>query len=291
MSTGPSSTAVERARREFGLRLRAVRAEAGLTARALAAATGQHPTRVSKIENGVQPPRPDDVRAWCAACGATDEVAELLAALRGIETAYIETRRQSRAGMRAVLGAHTQERYERTHRFRVYEHNVVPGLFQTAEYCAAMLGFWYRFLDAPHDLDEAVAVRMERQRILYRTTTRVDCILEEQALRTWFGTAATQAGQLDRLLTVMSLPTVSIGIVPLEIERSGVASAGFWIFDDDLVALETPTAAISVDRPEEIDLYGRFFEELRSAAVYGPQARALIISATADLPPGAEPET
>ena len=56
------------------------------------------------------------------------------------------------------------------------------------------------------------------------------------------------------------------------------------MFDDDLVALETPTASITVDRPEEIDLYGRFFESLRSAAVYGPAARAIITAAVRDLP-------
>lgn len=285
MTTGPDST-VERARREFGLRLRAIRRDAGLTARALAAATGQHYTRTSKIEHGVQVPTAADVRAWCAACTAQDQLADLLTTLHAVESAYVEMRRQSRAGMKRVLGAHTVERYERTTRFRIYEHNVVPGLFQTAEYCAAMLDFWYRFLDAPHDLDAAVAVRMERQRVLYRSGRRVDCVLEEQALRTWFGTAQTQAGQLDRLLAVMSLPTVSIGIIPLMTERDAVGSAGFWMFDDALVALETPTAAITVDQAEEIALYARMFDVLRGSAVHGAAARALVLAAVDDLADG-----
>ena len=42
-------------------------------------------------------------------------------------------------------------------------------------------------------------------------------------------------------------------------ERTAVASAGFWIFDDSLVALETPTASIEVTRPQEIELYTRMF--------------------------------
>jgi hypothetical protein len=92
---------------------------------------------------------------------------------------------------------------------------VIPGLFQTPDYCAAMLSFWSRFLDAPNDLEEAVAVRMERQRILYQRGKRFAVILEEQALRTWFGDADTQANQLDRLLTVMALPTVALGVIPL----------------------------------------------------------------------------
>ena len=50
-----------------------------------------------------------------------------------------------------------------------------------------MLSFWIRFLDVPDDLDAAVAARMERQRVLYQAGKRFAVVLEEQALRTWFG--------------------------------------------------------------------------------------------------------
>ena len=108
-------------------------------------------------------------------------------------------------------------------------------------------------------------------------------LCQEQALRTWFGTAEIQAGQLGRLLEVMSLPAVSLGIIPMMAERTAVASAGFWIFDNSLVALETPTASIEVTRPQEIELYARMFEHLKVPALYGPAARALIIKALGEL--------
>jgi transcriptional regulator with XRE-family HTH domain len=260
----------------LGVRLREIRKDAGLTGRALAAATGQHFTRVSKIEHGVQPPTDKDIRDWCRACGADDQVADLIASLRAVESAYLEFRRQARAGMKRVLGAHTVALYEQTTLFRIYEHNVIPGLFQTADYSAAMLSFWIDFLETPSDLEEAVATRMERQRVIYQRGKRFAVVLEEQALRTWFGDAGTQAGQLDRLLAVMSLPNMSVGIIPLMRERAGVPSAGFWMFDNALVALETPTASIEVTRPNEIELYGRMFEHLQTAAVYGRDARALV---------------
>jgi transcriptional regulator with XRE-family HTH domain len=275
VTTNPSSAA-RHGQEALGVRLRELRKEAGLTGRALAALTGQHYTRVSKIEHGVQPPTDSDIRAWCRACNAEEQAPDLIATLRAVESAYLEFRRQSRAGMKRVLGAHTVALYEQTSVFRIYEHNVIPGLFQTADYSAAMLSFWIDFLETPNDLDEAVAVRMERQRVLYQRGKRFVAVLEEQALRTWFGDAATQAGQLDRLLAVMSLPNVSVGIVPLMTGRPAVASAGFWVFDNSLVALETPTASIEVTRPHEIELYGRMFERLQVAAVYGKAARALI---------------
>jgi hypothetical protein len=124
---------------------------------------------------------------------------------------------------------------------------------------------------------------MERQRVLYQAGKRFAVILEEQALRTWFGSAEVQAGQLGRLLEVMSIPTVSLGIIPMMTERGAVPSAGFWIFDDSLVALETPTASIEVTRPQEIELYARMFEHLKGAAAYGAAARALIIRALGEL--------
>jgi transcriptional regulator with XRE-family HTH domain len=282
VSTNPYSAA-RQAQEALGVRLRELRKDAGLTGRALAAATGQHFTRVSKIEHGVQPPTDSDIRAWCHACDTEDQIADLVATLRAVESAYLEFRRQSRAGMKRVLGPHTVWLYEQTSFFRIYEHNVIPGLFQIADYSAAMLSFWIDFLETPNDLSEAVAARMERQRVIYQRGKRFAVVLEEQALRTWFGDAATQAGQLDRLLAVMSLPNVSVGIVPMMVERAGVPSAGFWIFDNSLVALETPTASIEVTRPNEIELYGRMFERLQTSAVYGRDARAIIMRTLAEL--------
>jgi transcriptional regulator with XRE-family HTH domain len=282
VSTPPSSSAKD-AQRALGARLREIRKDAGLSGRALAAATGQHFTRVSKIEHGTQPPTDEDIRAWCRACGADELVPDLIATSRAVESAYLEFRRQGRAGMKRVVGAHTLPLYERTARFRIYEHNVIPGLFQTPAYCAAMLSFWIGFLETPQDMDAAVASRMERQKVIFDAGKRFTVVLEEQALRTWFGTAEVQAAQLGRLLEMMSVPTVSLGIIPLMRERTAVASAGFWIFDDSLAALETPTASIEVTRPQEVELYARMFEHLRGAAAFGAAARALIIRALSEL--------
>jgi transcriptional regulator with XRE-family HTH domain len=267
----------------LGARLREIRKDACLSGRALAAATGQHYTRVSKIETGVQPPSDQDIRDWCRACAAEPQIPDLIATARTVESAYLEFRRQARAGMRRVLGAHTISRYQRTSMFRIYEHNAIPGLFQTASYSTAMLSFWIRFLEVPNDIEAAVTARMERQRVLSQSGKQFVVVLEEQALRTWFGTAEVQEQQLARLLDVMSMPAVSLGIIPMMTERTAVASAGFWIFDSSLVALETPTASVEVTRPQEIELYARMFEHLKATATYGPAARALITKTLGEL--------
>ncbi|MEU4712022.1 hypothetical protein AB0G00_36930 [Nocardia salmonicida] len=78
------------------------------------------------------------------------------------------------------------------------------------------------------------------------------------------------------MLEVMALPQVSLGVIALMRERGGVGSAGFWIFDDDLVALETPTASIQVSQPAEIGLYARICEELKrsTATAVSPVTRS-----------------
>ncbi|MGC4936476.1 helix-turn-helix domain-containing protein [Kribbella sp. DT2] len=281
MSTSPNSAA-RKVQEALGLRLRDLRKDAGLTGRELAAATGWHFTRISKLEHGVQPPTDRDIRTWCEVCGAEDQATDLIAQARAIESMYVEFRRRSRSGVKHLMLAF-QDAYDHAEQFRIYEHNVIPGLFQTADYIRAMLNFWMGFLDAENDIDEAIAARLERQQIVYESRRRFAVVLEENALRTWFGTAETMAGQLDRLLTVMTLPNVALGIVPTMIERQAVGSAGFWMFDDKLVTLETTTASIEVSQQQEIALYTRMFDLLRQSAVYGRDARAIIINVQNEL--------
>ena len=66
----------------------------------LADATGQHFTRISRIENGIQPHTDRNIRDWCTACGAEDQIPDLIATARVVESAYLDWARQSRAGLK-----------------------------------------------------------------------------------------------------------------------------------------------------------------------------------------------
>ncbi len=280
MTTDPTSTGA-RARRELGARLRQIRKAAGLTGKVVAAATGQHVTRVSRIENGGQPPTEQQIRDWCTACDALDQLPDLLATARSVESAYLEWHRQSRAGMRRLGGLHSVATYRRTTTFRVHEPIVLPGIFQTEAYYRRVLAFWYPFLDAPDDADATVALRLERTAAALVPTKRIAVVLGEQALRTRRGTPDEHADQLAHLLALMRLPFVSVDVIPADVQRHAVATIGFWIFDNNAVALETPTAAIKVTRPQEIGRYLAMFDHLRAEAVRGEQARAMVTSTLA----------
>jgi transcriptional regulator with XRE-family HTH domain len=247
-----------------------------LTGRALADAAGWHFTRVSKLENGVQSPTDQDIRTWCAVCSADAQVADIIAQARAVESMYLEFKRQARAGMKQMMLS-ALPLYQRTEQFRIYEHHTLPGLFQTAPYTRAMLQFWFSFLDVRNDIEETVAAKMARQSVLYERGKTFSVVLEEAALYTQYGDADTLAGQLDRLLSLMGLANISVGIVPMTVEREVVAQVRFWIFDDLMVSVETPTASIEITTPQEITLYGRMFDHLRRPALYGRDARSLVM--------------
>jgi hypothetical protein len=214
-------------------------------------------------------------------------VPELIAAARDVETMYAEWRRQLRAGMRRSQAARLPV-YERTRLFRLYEPALIPGIFQTAEYAAAVIGSFLAFTQAATDLNEAVAARMEWQRIIY-TGREFRVVLEEQALRTRVGSPEVITGQLDRLLAVMSLPGVELSVIPESAPRKVWPSGGFLVFDDEMVQAETVSAELTVTQPQEIALYARRFALLRQSAVSGREARALIHRALAKVSALASP--
>ncbi|OLB80495.1 MAG: hypothetical protein AUI14_06510 [Actinobacteria bacterium 13_2_20CM_2_71_6] len=132
-------------------------------------------------------------------------------------------------------------------------------------------------------MDATVAGKAERTAIALNPAKRIAVVLGEQALHTHFGTPDEHGDQLNHLLACMRLPFVSVGVIPAGIQRYAVATIGFWIFDDNAVALETPTAAIKVTRPQEIARYAAMFDLLQNEAVYGNDARQLIAKVLASL--------
>lgn len=99
-------------------------------------------------------------------------------------------------------------------------------------------------------------------------------------LRYQLGDHDAMAAQLGHLLTAGALPAVSLGVIPdATPARTLWPQEIFHVYDDTLVSIETLTARVTVTQPSEIALYLRAFEELRSMAVYGAEARALVVRA------------
>ncbi|MRH90645.1 helix-turn-helix domain-containing protein [Nocardia sp. SYP-A9097] len=268
--TGPA----QQARQALGGRLREIRKDAALTARALAAMHGWPRSKMSKIELGHQTPTESDIIAWCRSCRADNQIPDLIASLRNVEAVYLEIKR-----MRLPVRQRQSIKWEaETKLMRWYEPWVVPGLLQTPAYIEALIG---RVLDFYHgtraDLEAMVAARLEQQHVLYRGDHRFHFVIAEQALHTTVGDNDIMIGQLDRLLVAMSLPRVVLGVIPADTEYL-VPQSNFCMFDRRKVLVETITAELTITQPREIALYEKTFRTLTEQAVIGTAARTLIMS-------------
>ncbi|MFI1842443.1 helix-turn-helix domain-containing protein [Streptomyces microflavus] len=283
MPASPSSSA-QTARANVARQLRELRQDAGLTVTQLALQCGWHHAKTSRIENGKTPPSARDIRDWCDTCQAPGRAEDLIAASRHAETLYTEWRRRVRTGLRQLQESYV-ELYRSTGVFRVYSPTLVPGLVQTEGYASALLSTNARLLDVPDDGPEAAVARVERSRIIREPGHRVLLLIEESVLYFQLGAADAVAAQLGHLLSVGALPTVSLGIIPMATrERSLWPQETFHIYDDTLVSVELLSAQVNITQPSEIGLYLKAFEQLRSMAVYGAEARSLIVKAVAALP-------
>jgi hypothetical protein len=78
-------------------------------------------------------------------------------------------------------------------------------------------------------VDAAVAARMQRQSVLWDQGKTFDFVMCEAAFRMLLRPPAEMAGQLDRLLTVIGLPNVTLGIIPFGRELPIAPMVGFLI--------------------------------------------------------------
>ncbi|MEV8392210.1 MULTISPECIES: helix-turn-helix transcriptional regulator [unclassified Streptomyces] len=279
----PSSSSVKDATKALGRRLREIRRDAGLTARSLAQRAGWHESKCSRFENGSRRPSEADLRAWVFHCGVPQFADELVTAARGIEGMYVEWRRIERAGLK-----HAQESvlplWERTRRFRIYSSWLIPGPVQTAPYIEALLTSIRDRRQVIDDVEEAVRVRVAKQHVLQQGNHRFAIILEESVLRYRIGGPDVMTGQLRHLLAVASLPSVSLGIIPMDADRTSLWPVeGFFLFDEEEVNAELVSAHLSVKNSHEIDMYVQVFSVLSELALFGAPAREMIDDAISSL--------
>ena len=259
-------------------RLRRLRRSAGLTGDQLARNLGWVRSKVPKIENGHQVPTETDIIRWVEACGRpTEQATELLDMLTQAQTLHRQWKHQLRQGHTTIWTAWDRlVRQART--IRNFEIVVIPGLLQTPEYVR------YRMLEAVRNygaaeegIDEAVAVRMRRQEVLYESGRTFEFVTTEAALRIGACPAEGMIGQLDRLSILSQLANITLGIIPLGVPLPAMPQNPFMIVDEKVVA-ETHGSEVTIGS-DEAETYRRLADALMAEAVTGDGARTLIASA------------
>ncbi|MEV6245181.1 helix-turn-helix transcriptional regulator [Streptomyces sp. NPDC051742] len=112
-----------------------------------------------------------------------------------------------------------------------YQSQLVYGLLQTPEYARAVLS-----VENPQRLEELVAARMERQRILEREHPPVLCVvLDEAVLYREIGGAEVMRNQLAHSLGFLDHPWIQVQVLPFEVGQHAAMMGSFNVlrFDDD----------------------------------------------------------
>ncbi|MGW0880535.1 helix-turn-helix domain-containing protein [Streptomyces sp. NPDC002671] len=157
-----------------------------------------------------------------------------------------------------------------------YQAQLVYGLLQTEEYARALLG-----VDHPDKLDEMVAARLERQRILGRDQPpALWVVLSEAALLQEVGGRDVMRRQLARLLDFREAPWVQIQVLPFSVgQHTGMmGSFNLLRFDDDpdLFYVESYDQGHMTANPQVIKERSVGYARLQATALSPEDSTALI---------------
>lgn len=267
------------AQRRLAAALKQLRARSGLSAAELGRVLGWTQTRVSRAENGSRRVSVAEATRWTDATSAPPD-------LYGEVIALAE---DAARDVRSWWNVHAGGMVGRQHGVAALEASattvrncqlMIPGLLQTAEYARQAMAL--ANVTGQDDLSAAVAARMRRQDIVYDPARQFEYVLPESALRLRFtGDQALMRAQADRLLSLDTLPNVSIAVLPFSTPAPTLPIA-FVIYEipgEPLALIETLTSEVLTGDEREVAVYRDAFARLRAASITGGDAHSLIRSA------------
>jgi transcriptional regulator with XRE-family HTH domain len=268
--------AVSPIQRRLAAALKHLRARSGLSAAELGRILGWTQTRVSRTENAGRRVSVADATAWAnattAPAGLRAEVTELAEAAARDVRSWWNVHADGLAGRQQEIAA-----LEVSSEVIRNTQHMVPGILQTAEYARHALSL--ANVSGQTDVATAVAARMRRQEALYDPSRRFEYVLPEAALRLRLADEpAVMRAQADRLLSLDTLPNVSIAVLPFSVPQP-VWPGAFVLYeipDEPLVVIETLTDEVVIGDKRQVGVYREAFARLRAAAVTDEEAHRLI---------------
>jgi transcriptional regulator with XRE-family HTH domain len=262
-------------RRRIRSELRRARQEAGLTQEAVATEMDWSLSKVIRIETGAVGISTNDLTALLRLYNIADprRTRELVSLARAARqqswwSSYRET---------VPPTFFTYIEYEASaSAIRQYEPILIPGLLQTRKYAHAVISRYHRRFTSG-EVEASVDLRMKRQQLLEQSTPpSMYIILDEAAIHRLVGEKSLRDEQLERLISLMSRPNVTIEIIPFSAGLHSGMAENFTILefdnesDNDVLYFESASDSLfSRDDAEEISVYRELFEGLRRASL-GP---------------------
>lgn len=277
-----------RERRKLAEQLKELRRSSNLSGTELARRLGWAQSKVSRTENAKQLPNEEDIRGWARVTEAPTEILdELFGLLQRAQSESIGFRERYRAaGGLTSLQSDIRVLESQATRIVHFQPALIPALLQTADYAREMLHLPSGPLlhgSTEDDIAGIVAVRLQRQQVLYQAEKKIDVVLLEGALRCRLCTPATLLGQLDRLVVLLGLPSLELGIIPFTSQMPVYPLSGFDLYDNDVLSVETVIGETWVNDSAEVAKYLKVFEMLQGAASFGDEAAAIIQRVAGEL--------
>ena len=95
--------------------------------------------------------------------------------------------------------------------------------------------------------------------------------------------------QIQQLIEITTLPTVTLRVLPLSIGEHAGMSGAFTVYrfaertSPDVVYLEHTTSDLYVESPEQVQRYSSAFDRLRSAAMSPRRSASFLKALVADF--------
>ncbi len=267
MAADPFADIQSRTLAGLGATVRRLRVARGLTGATLGQKTYLSQPQISRIEKGRQLLSLSDITRIVDALELShEERGDLLGQYALLTLEGGNRRRLESIGYIPVMRKYNDlERAAPVN--RVFDLSIIPGLIQTDQYVRGMLSHYMASMTA-EDIDAAVHLRMERQRILWEQGRRFEFLLFETAIYAKYCAVEDHLAQLDRVRVLARRKNIDIGIVPARITPPGLL-ATFQIVGDTGVIVETLTEDDWIDNPADVSRYLSSFDGLSRLALRG----------------------
>ena len=249
-------------KKEIGQRLRHYRERAGISEQELAMAVGITQSKLSKLELGRLRPSPEFIQAIARPLRIPAREKEaLFESARSLFMEYQTWQIQMHGGGLAGLQSRVREQEHQAQTIRSFQMATIPGLLQTEEYARSVLG---QAGAGQSDIEQAVRERLKRQTVLNDPQKGFYFVVSESALLSRIVSPGEMKAQLKHLKTLSSRRNITIGILPVNLDK--LLWHSFVVFDEAEVRLETLTAGITLSDAMSIKTYLEHFEQLARVA-------------------------
>lgn len=270
-------------RRYVGSELRRLREAAGLKREAVAEELSCSLSHVTHIEIWSTLPKPLEVKTLLPLYGAperTESFLELVKAASKGQDWWLPFKGAAPTWLELLLSMEASAA-----QIESYDSMCVRGLFQTPAYAKELIR-----IGEPELSDEEVAhrvdLRMARQDVLTRRPEPplVWSVLDESVLLRPFCDATVLAEQLEHLIKLLDLPSITLQVLPLETGPHAGFDGTFTIltFPPELVGdpgvayTESRIGGVYYEHPAEIMRYRNTLKRVQAQARTPEESRAIL---------------